>query len=122
MLGDIEKIKQHFSTATKEEFARMGYENQQRFVDRAEDLFSRFFKQGLGNSHQSFSQDHGFIFAFQNQNNKLDILIANGSRLVYTAKDIVFVSNKNNVVLKISDEIVCSNNGKSVILKKGNSS
>jgi len=121
MLGDTEKIKQHFSVATKEDFARFGYESQKGFLDRAEDLFSRFFKQGIGNTRQSFSQDHGFVFAFQNQSSKLDILVANGSKLLYTAEDVVFVSNENNVVLKVPDEVVCSNNRKSVILRKGKS-
>ena len=61
------------------------------------------------------------IFAFQNQANKLDILVAKGSKLVYTAKDLVFVSNKNKVVLKSPDEVVCSGNRRSVIIGKGKS-
>lgn len=121
MLGNTEKMQEHLSVASKEDLTRMGYENQQGFVERAEDLFNRFFKKGTGDHHQHFSGEHGFIFAFENPTKKLDILFANGAKLVYTAKDTVFVSNKNNLVLKSPDEVVCSSNGKSVIIKRGKS-
>lgn len=121
MLGSIEEIEQRFSAASEEDFAKMGYKNHQGFVESAEDLFDRFFKKGIRDSHHNFSQDYGFIFAFENKTNKLDILVAKGSKLVYTTKDVVFVSNKDKVVLKSPDEVVCSNDGKSVIIKKGKS-
>jgi len=67
------------------------------------------------------SEGHGLVFAFQNETSKLDILVARGSKLVYTARGIVFVLSKNNVVLKSPNEVVCSNSGKSVIIKSGKS-
>ncbi len=118
MLGNVEEIQKHFTKAGEEDFAKMGYENQQGFVDRAEELFNQFFKKEGMHGHQTLSGDRGFIFAFQNQTSKLDILVAKGSKLVYKAMDIVFVSNENKVVLKSPSEVVCTSNGKSVIIKK----
>jgi len=118
MLGDTEEIQKHLTEASEEDFAKMGYQNQQEFADRAEDLCGQFFKKKGVHNYQCFDEHRGFIFAFQNQTSKLDILIAKGSKLVYKAMDIVFVSNENKVVLKSPSEVVCTSNGKSVIIKK----
>lgn len=117
MLGETEEIGQHLNKASEEDFIKMGYESQQRFTDKAEDLCDRFFR-GKVDSHEGFHRDNGLIFAFQNQANKLDVLLAKGSKLVYKAMDIVFVSNEDKVVLKSPGEVVCSSNGKSVIIRK----
>jgi hypothetical protein len=119
MLGNTEKIEQHSITASEEDLARIGYKNQQEFVTKAEDLCNQFFEQRkrrIGN-HQSFGEHSGSIFAFQNQTNELDILVTKGSKLVYATRDVVFVSNKNKVVLKSPNEVICASNGKSVIIK-----
>lgn len=121
MLADTEKTQQFLTKASEGDLTKMGYENKQEFMEEAKDLFNRFFKNGSAHSHHRFSKHRGFIFAFQNQTNKLDIIVANGSRIVYTAKDLVFVSNKNKVVLKSPDEVVCSGNRRSVIISKGKS-
>ena len=117
MLGDTEEIRKHLTRAIEEDFAKMGYEKQQGFVDKAEDLCNRFFR-GRVHSHEGFEEDHGLIFAFQNEDSKLDILVAKGSKLVYKATGIVFVSNEDKVVLKSPGEVVCTSNGKSVIIKR----
>lgn len=117
MLGDTKEIQKNLTTASEEDLAKMGYENRQGFVAKAEDLCDQFFR-GRVHSHQHFDEDSGLIFAFQNENSKLDILIAKGSKLVYKTKDIVFVSNENKVILKSPSEVVCTSNGKSVIIKK----
>ena len=121
MLGDLGETRQYLSEAHKEDLAETGYETQQEFVEAAESLFTRFFRSGTTRDRHHFSKHQGHIFAFQNKNDRLDMLVANGSKLVYTAKDLVFVSNRNKVVLKSPDEVVCSNNGKSVIINKGKS-
>jgi len=115
MLGKAEEIGQHLTKASEEDFIKMDYENQQGFIDKAEDLCERFFK-GKVDSHEGFHRNHGLIFAFQNEANRLDILLAKGSKLVYKATDIVFVSNENKLVLKSPGEVICSNYGKSVII------
>ena len=120
MLEDTEEIREHIVEASEEDLAKIGYENKQGFVDRAEDLCAQFFKNRVY-SHRRFNGYHGLIFAFPNEDSKFDILLAKGSKLVYKATDIVFVSNKNKAVLKNPDEVVCTGNGKSVVIKKGKS-
>jgi hypothetical protein len=118
MLGDTEETQKHLTKANEENFKKMGYENQKGFEDRAEDLCDQFFKKRRVHNCQRFDEEHGLIFAFQNEPGKLEILVAKGSRLVYKATDMVFVSNENKVVLKSPREVVCTSNGKSFIIKK----
>ena len=117
MLGDTQEMQKNLVKAGEEDFAKMGYENQRGFVDRAEDMCDRFFS-GRVYSNQRFNGNHGLIFAFQNEAGKTDILIAKGSKLVYKATDIIFLSNENKVVLKSQGEVVCKGNGKSIVIKK----
>jgi len=120
MLGDTKEPQQSLTTATDEDLAERGYENRREFVTKAEDLLDQFLKDRMHRRRCS-DEDYGFIFAFLNQRDQLDILVAKDSKLVYKAMDIVFVSNRNNVVLKSSSGVVCTNNGKSVIIKNGKS-
>lgn len=118
MLGDTEEIRKHLANTSDEDFKKMGYENRQVFLDKAEDFCDQFFRKRKLHSDRCFDRGYGFIFAFQNQTGKFDILVAKGARLVYKAMDMVFVSNRNKVVLKSASEIVCTGHGKSVIIKK----
>jgi hypothetical protein len=119
MLGDAEEIQQHLSTATKENLTKMGYVNEQGFIDKAEDLFDQFFGKMRIHSHQCCSNNYGVIFAFPNKTGKLDTLIANDSKLVYKAMNQVFISNDGNVVLKTPAEVIVSgDNRKSLVIKK----
>jgi hypothetical protein len=121
MLGGLGETSQHLSEANKEDLAEMGYETQQEFLDEAENLIDRFFRNSKTRDRHHFGKHQGYIFAFQNQNDKLDILVAKGPKLVYTSKGLVFVSNQNKVVLKSPEEVICSSNGKSVIINSGKS-
>lgn len=120
MLGDTEDIQKYFTNADEQEFAKMGYENQQGFIAKAEDLCRHFFDRRV-QDYKICDAEHSSIFAFQNADGQLDILVAKGSKLVYNAKSTVFVSNKDKTVFKSPNEVIVSNNGKSVIIKKGNS-
>jgi len=115
MLGDAEKVHPYLKTTSKEDLNKMGYKDQKEFVAKAEDLCNRFFRERV---HSRQGLDEGLIFAFQNESHKFDILVANGSKLVYKATGIAFVSNEHKVVLKSPSEVVCSNNGKMAIVKK----
>lgn len=123
MLADTEETQQHLTEAKKEDLEKMGYEDQQGFVDEAKDFLNRFLKNACEERqcHHPSSEHRGFIFAFQNQNKELDILVANGAKLVYTSKDLTFVSNKNNTVLRGPDEVLCSSDGRVIIINKGKS-
>jgi len=116
MLGSPEEIQKHLTEANDEDLAKMNYEGLQVFVAKAEDLCNRFF-QGKMHKHHGFDKDSGIIFAFQNETDKLDILVTKGSKLVYTARDMLFVANKDKVVLKSHGELVCTKNGNALIIK-----
>lgn len=120
MLGDTEIIRKHLDETREDDFEKMGYKSQQEFIDKAEDLCDRFFR-GRVHSHEDLDENHGSIFAFQNGNSKFDIVVADGSKLVYKTTGLIFVSNEDKVVLKSPSEVVVSDNGKSVIVKKGKS-
>lgn len=98
----------------------MGFENQQGFIAKAEDLLKHFFKERV-QDHEISDAEHGLIFAFSNENSDLDMLVVKDCKLVYNTKSTIFVSDKNKTVLKSPNEVIVSNNGKSVIIKKGNS-
>ncbi len=119
MLGETEEIQRYFSSTTKEDLTKMGYETEQRLIDKAKDLFNNFFgKKGIHN-HQCCGNNHGVIFAFPNEAGKLDKLIAKGSKLVYKAMSQTFVSNDDKVVLKTPTEVIVSgDNRKSLVIKK----
>ena len=86
----------------------------------AEELCTRFFRKGKIHSRQCCSESNRFIFAFSNETDKLDMLVAKNSKIVYKAKDLVFALNKDNVVLRSPSEVICVNNGKSIIVKRKN--
>ncbi len=121
MLGDKGETDLHMTEASEEDLKSRGYSERQEFLDRAEDLFDRFFQKSRVHGRRHFKHQSGLIFAFLNQNDKLDILIAKGSKLVYASRDKVFIAHKDNVVLKGQDEVVCSSKGKSVIINRGRS-
>jgi hypothetical protein len=118
MLGETEEKQQHFGSAAKEDLAKMGYEIEQEFIDKAKDLFDQFFGRTRAHSRHCCGNEHGVIFAFPNEAGKLDILIAKGSKLVYKARNQTFVSNNDKVVLKTPTEMIVSGkNRKSLVIK-----
>jgi hypothetical protein len=116
MLGNIEKAQQQLSPATQENLSEMGYNEQEEFIFSAEDLLNRF--SGGERVLKCRHSNDGLVFAFQNEVSKLDFLIAKGEKLVYKAMNTVFLSNRGRVVLKSSDGFICTNDGKSVIVKR----
>lgn len=117
MLGDTDETQQRFAVAKGEDLKRMGYENEQEFVARAEHLLDGFFSRDM-HCCRNFGGNRGFVFAFPNEVDELDILVAKGSKLVYKALGMVFVASRNNVVLKSPAEVVLSRRGKSLIIKR----
>lgn len=120
MLGDTDTVQQYFADVDEHGFGKMGYENQQGFMAKAEDLLKHFFKERVQDNEIS-DAEHGLIFAFSNENGDLDMLVVKECKLVYNTKSTIFVSDKNKTVLKSPNEVIVSNDGKSVIIKKGNS-
>ena len=115
MLGNTEKTQQRLSPATQEDLSEMGYHKQEEFRSNGEDLLNKFF--GRGRIHEHQHSGDGAVFAFQNEANKLDILIAKEAKLVYKAKNKIFLSNGDRVVLKEPGGVICIRNGRSIVVE-----
>jgi len=119
MLSENKDVGQHISVADRENLESVGYQSDQEFLVKAEELLHKFAgKRLLGHNCDYCCDNGGFIFAFPNKTGKLDVLIVNGPRLVFKSTDKVFIANNDNVVLKTPHETVVSNNRKSVVIKK----
>jgi hypothetical protein len=117
MLGNTEEIQQHLSATDKESLATMGYKDEKEFIAKAEDLL-KFGGRGKIHSHHCCGEEHGTVFAFPNEAGKLDILVADDSRLVYKAIDRMFIAGRSKVVLKTPEEMVVASDLKSLIIRK----
>jgi hypothetical protein len=117
MIGDAEKTREKLSGVGPKDLEKMGYKDQKEFIERARAFFDRFLRAedckclGLG-------KYHGIVFAFVHDGNGLDVLAVKGTRFVYIASEIVFVSNGDKVVLTSPGEVVCSDHGKLLVVKK----
>jgi hypothetical protein len=119
MLGGTEAVQSNLSPAIQEDFSALGYVKQQEFAAKAEDLLSRLHGGRLGLRGCGFSNvGDGLVFAFQKETNRLDILLAQGEKIVYKTRGTIFISNGNKTVLKGSDGLVCISNGRSVIVRR----
>jgi hypothetical protein len=116
MLGNTEEIQQRLSAANAEDLTRVNYENQNRFISNAEDLLNQFFRREKMNCCGRSSEFAGSLFAFRNEAKKLDVLVPKDDGFVYTARDMVFVSNKDKAVLKSPLQIVLSRHGRSFFI------
>jgi len=107
MVGNPEIIEpRSFSAVTGE----------QDFLMKAQDLFNEFFR---GEHFGSGCHHHheGFVFAFKNDSGKLDLLIPHGSKIVYKANHLVFISDEDEAILKSPEHMVVSNHGRCIVLK-----
>lgn len=122
MIGKTEEIEQKLVQADNGTLTSKKYEDKEAFRARAEELCRRFFGKRRMHVYHCCDGDHGFVFAFSNDTEKLDILVAKENKIVYKAKDTLFVSNEDKVVLKTPFEVILANDRKSCILKRGHSS
>ena len=108
MIGNPETIEaSSFSAVTGE----------QDFLAKAEDLYHEFFRGGehfVGGCHH---HHEGLIFAFKNDSGKLDLLIPHGSKVVYKAENMVFISDEKEAILKSPKHMVVSNHGRCIVMK-----
>jgi hypothetical protein len=118
MLGNTEEVQRHLSEANNEDLKKMGYENPQGFEVRARDVFGRFFKKGHVHSWQCIDERDGSIFAFPNETNRFDILVLDGSKLVYKTADVVFIADGTKVILKSPKQLVVSTGRKPISIVK----
>jgi hypothetical protein len=120
MMGNTETIQESLKPLEEEDFVNLEIKTKDEFLNKAEDLLDRFFE-GSSGKHRgsSFNKGDGFIFAFPNEKDKLDILVCKDSKLVYTSLDKVFVSKRNKVVLTSHGDVVVSKPGKSIFVSNG---
>jgi hypothetical protein len=109
VLGNLQNMESRVTPATSGE--------QKDFLRKAEEVYLKFFAEG-----QAFNfgcRDHrqeGLIFAFADDSGKFDLLILHGSRIVYKAHHIVFVSDEKRVVMRSPESTVVSHKGKCIIV------
>ncbi len=115
MLGDDEKIREGIQSATDEDLKNKGYQHLGEFAQRAEDLLDRFPRKRLIGCGCLGSQS-GSIFLFQSESDKPDLLLLNGSRLVYKSSDTMFALSGRQVVLKDHDRVAVSVDGKCFVI------
>lgn len=119
MLGRLEGEQQHLKDPGPEDFRKWGYENQNEFVARAEKLRDTFFDGSTcRHSRPERLRENGTcVFAFPNNQDQLDILLAEDSNLVYTATDRVFVKKGDKMVLTSRGCVAVAKPGKSVLVE-----
>jgi hypothetical protein len=117
MLGGMGKLQTSLSAASDDDLARMGYANQKEFTARSEAVIDKFFTRGRLHDWGCYGEQQGSIFAFQNEANKLDILVTDDHKLVYKTASTIYISDGSKVVLKSPEQIVLVSSGKSIIVK-----
>jgi len=109
MLGATEETQRHLVTATDEDLAEKGYGNQKEFAANAEKLFERFLGKERIHGGGYCGVPNGIVFAFAGKDHDLEILVADGAKIVYKAPDMVFVAERNRVLMKRPDHTILMN-------------
>jgi hypothetical protein len=117
MLGDMDETSQHLREVGKEDLARNGVKVEDVFRE-AQNLIDRFSGRAFHGCGCHDDAGEGSVFAFLSDEGKLDLLVLNGSRLVFRSKDMSFVSSGNECVLTRAGQVVLTNEARSVILGK----
>ena len=118
MLGAKEELSQRLDAAVEEDLRGAGYENAQQFVNEAEALCKRFFERRVCGNRVRFDDGRGLVFAFSSDTSKLDLLVTKDSKLVFKKAGLVFVSNKDNSILKGHGTVILSRRGKSLVVHR----
>ncbi|MEM0357865.1 MAG: hypothetical protein QXL77_05780 [Candidatus Bathyarchaeia archaeon] len=114
MIGSVNSVRQNFVTADFQDLVMKGYKEGQEFIEKAESLCERFFGKGKSQACGTFGR--GFMFAFLDDDAKLEVLIAENSKIVYRARAMTFISNKNRIILKTLGKTVVANSGRAIVL------
>lgn len=118
MLGENTTLNQNLAQATNQDLTNMGYQNTEEFLKKANDTFDQFAHRQHG--HIDINEN-SHIFAFANEHNKWDILVAKKDKLVYTSKHKVYISRENGESISLSPaQILVAKKGKTVVIDNGN--
>jgi hypothetical protein len=111
MLGNTEEISQHLEKTNDDDLKEMNVDRR-IFLEKVQNLLAKFT--GKRMIHVS----EGLIFAFENSENNLDTLLLKGQRLIYTAKDMSFISDDNKSILNDSGCVVLSTHGRALVVDR----
>ena len=117
MLGDIGETLQHLREVGKEDLARKGVKGED-LVDKAQNLIDKFSGRRAIHCCGCHDRGEGLVFAFVTDEDRLDVLVLNGSRLVFNSKNTSFVSGGNHSVLTNKGQVVLANDTRSIIVEK----
>jgi hypothetical protein len=118
LLGAKEDLLPSLDTAQREDLQKAGYGDERSFLVEADRICNRILGRERGCSCKRSNVDSGLVFAFSNETDNPDILVAKGSKLVYKAVGVVFVSNEDKSILKGHGAVVLSHHGKSFFIKR----
>ena len=114
MLGGADEIKDNLASADTSDLQNIGYESVDAFIEHAEELCGRLLKGK--HCHVDFDGKDSRLFAFLNEEGKLDILVSKEDKLVYKSEKKVYLSKGSKSVLKRPKEIIVSKKGKRVVI------
>ena len=114
MLGGAEEIKDNLANADTSDLQNLGYERADAFIEHAEELCGRLLNGK--HCHVDFNGKDSRLFAFLNEEGKLDILVSKDDKLVYKSEKKVYLSKGSKNVLKRPKEIIVSRKGKTVVI------
>jgi hypothetical protein len=118
LIGAKENLLQNLDTAQQEDIQRAGYNDEKGFLVEADKICNRILGRKRGYNYRLSNFDRGLVFAFSNETDSPDILVTKGSKLVYKAVGVVFVSSEDKSILKDHGAVVLSNHGKSFLIKR----
>jgi hypothetical protein len=114
MIGKIGNFQESSALADAQDISKAGYASLEEFKAKISVIFNRFF----GHSHTHLdSEDNSCVFAFVSEQDKWDMLISKGNKLVYTSKDKVYISKDKiqNIVIG-PEQVLVAGKGKTVVI------
>jgi hypothetical protein len=117
MLSNDEEMRENLQPASDEDLKTKGYQSLEEFAKRAEDLLDRFPRKRIIGC-RDLGGHKGSIFLFQSESGKPDLLLLNGSRLVYKSSGTMFALSGRHVVLKGHDRVAVSVDGKCFVINR----
>ena len=116
MLGDADEASRHFSSVNNDDFIRAS-KDEKIVLDRAQELLDRFSRGRTMRRHEHMFGGKGLIFAFSDDKDELDILLSKDSKLVYTTKDMSFLTDGDKAILTRSGQVVLSHHGRPFVVE-----
>jgi len=117
MLGNNEGIRQNLSTVSSDDLGKTGLE-EKTFFDKARNLLQSLSKNGKNCELNRSDGGSGSLFAFATNDGRLDSLMVKDSKVVYTTRHVVFVSNGRKSILTNSGQVVLSGHGRSLFVNR----